>query len=93
MTNITRVMQKIGFNTSLDITKIVPEKLGATIKQMDHKFPTIFHESPMYSFFILSGHINFYCNDTMMSIVRIHMLRTHERDFPGITKIHVARSI
>ena len=41
LTKIIRVMQKIGLTTSPERNTIIPEKLGATIEQMSHEFPTI----------------------------------------------------
>ena len=41
LANITRVMQKIGFNTSPDNIIITPEKVVATIEHMAHYIPTI----------------------------------------------------
>ena len=40
--NIIRVIQNIGFTTSLDRTTISPENLGATIDKASHELPTIF---------------------------------------------------
>ena len=41
LTNIIRVIKNIGFTTLPDSTTIAPEKLGETIEQMSHEFPTI----------------------------------------------------
>ena len=42
---------------------------------------------------MLSVQIHLCCQEKLMSIVRTHPLRTNLRDFPGITKIHVAETI
>ena len=68
LTNIIRVMPNIGFAASSDRIAITPEKLGATIEQMSHEFPTIcslvfnglFISIVMDHSFILSEHINLY---------------------------------
>ena len=48
------------------------------------------NESPIVCSVKISEHINVYCKDTFMSIIGIYMLSDNQRDFPGITKIHVA---
>ena len=76
-------MLKIGFTTSPDITTITPEKIGATIEQMFHEFPTIcslvsnglFISIFRTNSFLLQGkshvyHKNTYVKDQLMRLPR-----------------------
>ena len=51
-------MQTIVFTTSPDSTTLTPQRIGATIKKIEHEFPTNLPMSLKWFSFILSEHIH-----------------------------------
>ena len=66
---IIRIMQNIGFTTSLDSTTNTPEKIGATIEKWIVSYQLYF--------MIFQWFAHLYCQDIVMPIFTILKLRTN----------------